>query len=81
MTELTKDMENWLQQQVRAGRFEDIADAVRNIVNHYQKTVIEAEKAAMWVKPLLDEAIKSLDEGKGKPAATVHARLRQGLDL
>ena len=81
MSEITKDVESWLQQQVNTGRFKDVPDALEAVVNHYQATVIDEGQPDLWVKPLLDKAIKSLDEGKGKPASAIHARLRDELNI
>ncbi len=81
MSEITKNIEGWLQDQVNAGRFKDVPEALNAVVDHYQASVIEAGQDDLWVKPLLNKAIKSLDAGKGKPAAAIHARLRKELNF
>ncbi len=81
MSEITKNIENWLQSQVSAGRFKDVPEALNAVVEHYQMSVIEARQDDLWVKPLLDKAIESLDAGKGKSSKAIHARLRKELNF
>lgn len=54
----------WLKAQVAAGRFASIEEAVAGAVAHLQaqESIDDA-----WAKPLIDEAVKALDDGRGTP--------------
>jgi Arc/MetJ-type ribon-helix-helix transcriptional regulator len=56
--------EDWLKEQVAAGRFASLEEAVTNAVAQLQ-----AQDAVDdgWAKPLIEEALQALDRGEGAP--------------
>jgi Arc/MetJ-type ribon-helix-helix transcriptional regulator len=56
--------EKWLRDQVAAGRFASLEEAVASAV-----ASLLAQDAIddSWAKPLVDEALQALDRGEGTP--------------
>jgi Arc/MetJ-type ribon-helix-helix transcriptional regulator len=56
--------EGWLRDQVAAGRFASIEEAVASAV-----ASLQAQDATddSWARPLIDEALQALDRGQGTP--------------
>jgi antitoxin ParD1/3/4 len=78
---LTKEHEDWLREQVAAGRFASTDDAVRFAITG----LVAAQEADdddddyMWAKPLIDEGIADLDAGRSYTSAEVLARIEASL--
>jgi Arc/MetJ-type ribon-helix-helix transcriptional regulator len=70
--QLKPEQVQWLEQQVAAGRFESIEDAVQLAVADMMSS--EASDLT-WAKPLLEKARHSLARGEGIPADAVRAEL------
>ena len=74
------ETEAWLKDQVAAGHFASIDDALDAVVAHYQLTVEAAEQADLsWANPYLDEAEEDIKAGRVKPVATVFDALEKRL--
>ena len=74
---LKHDMEAYLKQQVAAGRFNSIDEAIDVLVRGDE--VMQAELDAddlSWAKPQIDEGLADLAAGRVVPAEDVHAELR-----
>ena len=56
--------EEWLRDQVAAGRFASLEEAVASAV-----AGLKAQDAIddSWAKPLIDDALQALDRGEGMP--------------
>ena len=61
---LTPAQEDWLKEQVAAGRFASLEEAVANAVAQLQ-----AQDAVDdgWAKPLIEEPLQALDRAEGAP--------------
>jgi antitoxin ParD1/3/4 len=75
--ELTKEHEDWLREQVAAGRFASLEEAVAEAIDGLR------DEDLAWAKPLVEEGLAELDRGESLPAeevfARVEARLREKL--
>ena len=59
---LPREQQEWLEAQVKAGYYDSIEDAVASIVAEHMQLDIDD---MAWAKPLVDEALASLDRGEG----------------
>lgn len=59
---LPREQQEWLEAQVKAGYYDSIEDAVASIVAEHMQLDIDDMS---WAKPLVDEALASLDRGEG----------------
>jgi antitoxin ParD1/3/4 len=59
---LPREQQEWLEAQVKAGYYDSIEDAVASIVAEHMQ--LDTDDMA-WAKPLVDEALASLDRGEG----------------
>jgi antitoxin ParD1/3/4 len=59
---LPREQQEWLEAQVKAGYYDSIEDAVASIVAEHMRLDIDD---MAWAKPLVDEALASLDRGEG----------------
>ncbi len=69
---LPREQQEWLEAQVRAGFYESVEEAVASIVAEHMH--LEADDLA-WAKPLVDEALASLDRGEGMTLDEYRARM------
>ena len=59
---LPREQQEWLEAQVKAGYYDSIEDAAASIVAEHMQLDIDD---MAWAKPLVDEALASLDRGEG----------------
>ena len=59
---LPREQQEWLEAQVKAGYYDSIEEAVASIVAEHMQ--LDTDDMA-WAKPLVDEALASLDRGEG----------------
>jgi antitoxin ParD1/3/4 len=75
--QLPKEHEDWLREQVAAGRFSSMEEALAEAVNSLR----DEDEDFDWAKPLIEEGLTELNRGEGLPAdevfARVEARLRE----
>ena len=69
---LPREQQEWLEAQVRAGFYESIDKAVAGIVAEHMH--VDVDDLA-WAKPLVDEALASLDRGEGMTLEEYRARM------
>ncbi len=62
--QVPKDRINWLNGLVESGRFDSIEQAMEAAVAALQA---EIEFDDVWAKPYIEEALRSLERGEGKP--------------
>jgi len=75
--QLSPEQQQWLEDQVAAGHFSSLDQAVAVAIADLMATV---EDDLDWAKPLVDEAAAELDRGEGVPADEAFARIRKSLD-
>jgi len=75
--QLSPEQQQWLEDQVAAGHFSSLDQAVAVAIADLMATV---EDDLDWAKPLIDEAAAELDRGEGVPADEAFARIRKSLD-
>lgn len=75
--QLSPEQQQWLEDQVAAGHFSSLEEAVAVAIADLMAT---AEDDLDWAKPLVDEAIAELDRGEGVPADEAFARIYKSLD-
>ena len=63
--QLSPEQQQWLEAQVAAGHFSSLEQAVAVAIADLMAT---AEDDLDWAKPLVDEAIASVERGEGIPA-------------
>ena len=61
---LLPSQEEWLRDQVAAGRFASLEEAIASAVASLQAQEAMEDSG---VKPLIDEALQALDRGEGTP--------------
>ena len=75
---LTSDQLKWLEDQVAAGAFASVEDAVRLAVAGLMPTPDDGDDLA-WAAPLVDEARASIARGEGVPAFVAKAEMAEQL--
>ena len=75
--QLSPEQQRWLEAQVEAGHFASLEQAVAVAIAELMAAV---EDELEWAKPLVDEAIASVDRGEAIPADEAWARIRKSLD-
>jgi len=75
--QLSPEQEQWLEDQVAAGHFSSVEQAVAVAI---ADLMAMAEDDLDWAKPLVDEAAAELDRGEGVPADEAFARIFKSLD-
>jgi antitoxin ParD1/3/4 len=73
--QLTKDHEEWLRQQVAAGRFSSFEEAIAEAIDSLKGD----DDELAWAKPLVEEGLAELDRGEGLEAGEVFARVEERL--
>jgi Arc/MetJ-type ribon-helix-helix transcriptional regulator len=59
---LPREQQEWLEAQVKAGHYDSVDQAVASIVGERMWLGIDD---LSWAKPLVDEALASLERGEG----------------
>lgn len=75
--QLSPEQQRWLEDQVAAGHFASLEQAVAVAIADLMSTV---DDDLDWAKPLVDEAIASVDRGEGIPADEAWAQIHKSLD-
>jgi len=73
--QLSKDHEEWLRQQVAAGRFSSFEEAIAEAINSLEGN----DDDLAWAKPLVEQGLTELDRGEGLEAEEVFARVEERL--
>jgi len=71
---LPREQQEWLEAQVKAGHYNSIDEAVASIVA--ERMHLDVGDLA-WAKPLVDEALASLDRGEGMTLDEYRARMAE----
>jgi antitoxin ParD1/3/4 len=74
---LKRDQQKWLEDEVAAGTFASVEDAVRLAVAGLMSSTEDDDLD--WAKPLVDEARASIARGEGRPADAVKAEIEKQL--
>jgi antitoxin ParD1/3/4 len=69
---LPREQQEWLEAQVRAGFYDSVDEAVASIVAERMHLDIDD---LTWAKPLVDDALASLDRGEGMTLDEYRARM------
>ena len=72
--QLTKEHEDWLRDQVAAGRFASLEEAIAEAVDN-----LKSDDDLSWARPLVKEGLAELDRGEAIPAEEVFARVEARL--
>jgi antitoxin ParD1/3/4 len=75
--QLSPEQQRWLEDQVKAGHFASLEQAVAVAIADLMAVV---DDDLEWAKPLVDEAAAELDRGEGVPVDEAFARIRKTLD-
>jgi Arc/MetJ-type ribon-helix-helix transcriptional regulator len=70
--QLPPDVQDWIDQRVKAGAFKTPAEAIAFAVRH----IVSPDNDLSWVKPLLDEARNEIARGEGISLEEFRARMR-----
>jgi antitoxin ParD1/3/4 len=70
--QLSPEQQQWLEAQVAAGHFSSVEQAVAVAI---ADLMTMSEDDLDWAKPLVDEAIASVDRGEGIPANEAWERI------
>ena len=69
-----REQREWLEAQVKAGAYDSLDDAVASIIaEHMELDIGDLD----WAKPLVDEALASLDHGEGLTLEEYRARMAE----
>ena len=71
--QLDEEQERYIQEGVRAGRFADDGDALTNGLRLLQERDAEYKSKVRFLREACDEALASLDQGKGTEFESVDA--------
>lgn len=74
--QLPPDVQDWIEQRVKAGAFKTEAEAIAFAV----RQVASPDEDLSWVTPLLDEARAEIARGEGISLAEFRARMRARKD-
>jgi Arc/MetJ-type ribon-helix-helix transcriptional regulator len=74
--QLPPDVQDWIDQRVRAGAFKTPAEAIAFAV----RQVTSPDEDLSWVKPLLDEARAEIARGEGISLEDFRARMQARKD-
>lgn len=74
--QLPQDVQDWIDQRVRAGAFKTPAEVITFAVRH----IVSPDEDLSWVKPLLDEARAELARGEGISLEEFRTRMRARKD-
>jgi Arc/MetJ-type ribon-helix-helix transcriptional regulator len=74
--QLPSDVQDWIDQRVRAGAFKTPEEAIAFAVRH----VVSPDNDLSWVKPLLDEARAEIARGEGISLEEFRTRMRARRD-
>jgi antitoxin ParD1/3/4 len=72
--QLSPEQQQWLEDQVAAGHFTSLNEAVAVAIADLMATV---DDDLDWAKPLVDEAIAEVDRGEAIPSEEAWARIRK----
>jgi antitoxin ParD1/3/4 len=75
--QLSPEQQRWLEAQVAAGNFSSLEEAVAVAI---ADLMAAAEDDLDWAKPLVDEAIASVERGEGIPADEAWERILKPID-
>jgi antitoxin ParD1/3/4 len=75
--QLSPEQQRWLEDQVKAGHFASLEQAVAVAIADLMATV---DDDLEWAKPLVDEAITEVERGEGVPADEAWARIRKSVE-
>lgn len=75
--QLSPEQQRWLEAQVAAGHFSSLEEAVTVAIADLMAI---AEDDLDWAKPLVDEAIASVERGEGIPADEAWERILKPFD-
>jgi antitoxin ParD1/3/4 len=75
--QLSPEQQQWLEAQVAAGHFSSLEQAVAVAIADLMATT---EDDLDWAKPLVDEAIASVERGEGIPADEAWERILKPFD-
>jgi len=75
--QLSPEQQRWLEAQVEAGHFSSLEQAVAVAIADLMATT---EDDLDWAKPLVDEAIASVERGEGIPANEAWERILKPSD-
>ena len=73
--QLSKDHEEWLRQQVAAGRFSSFEEAIAEAINGLKGD----DDDLAWAKPLVEEGLAQLNRGEALQANDVFALVEKRL--
>jgi Arc/MetJ-type ribon-helix-helix transcriptional regulator len=71
-TQLPSDVQDWIDQRVRAGAFKTPAEAIAFAV----RQLASPDEDLSWIAPLLDEARAEIARGEGLSLEEFRARMR-----
>jgi len=75
--QLSPEQQQWLEAQVAAGNFSSLEEAVAVAIADLMATT---EDDLDWAKPLVDEAIASVERGEDIPADEAWERILRPFD-
>ena len=75
-TQLPSDVQDWIDQRVRAGAFKTPAEAIAFAI----RQLALPDEDLSWVKPLLDEPRAEIARGEGISLEEFRARMRARKD-
>ena len=74
--QLPPDVQDWIDQRVKAGAFKTPAEAITFAVRH----VVSPDDDLSWIKPLLDEPRAEIARGEGIGLEDFRARMKARKD-
>lgn len=74
--QLPQDVQDWIDQRVRAGAFKTPAEAVAFAVRH----VVAPDEDLSWIEPMLDEPRAEIARGEGMSLDDFRARMQARKD-
>lgn len=75
--QLPPDQQKWLEEQVKAGRFATLDEAIAAAVDDLRVSQIDDDLS--WAKPYVDEALEQVRRGEVMPGEEFFERMRAKL--
>lgn len=73
---LTPELENWVDERVRSGRYASASEVIREALRLLEVQELAKQRRLVQVREKIDRGLQQIDEGKVVGPAEARARLR-----
>jgi len=73
---LTTELENWVDEKVRTGRYASASEVIREALRLLEIEEAAKQRRLVDIRQKIDRGLELLDQGKGIDSETARAKLR-----